>query len=165
MPNLYQLADEFNEIQSQLENMDVDEQTLADTMEAISFPIEEKAINVGLMIRNLESLADQIKEAEASMKSRREAAQKRADWLRAYLLQAMNMVNKPKIENAFLSLSVRKNKASVIIDVESAVPREYWVQPKAPEPIISKTLIKEAIDAGQQVPGAHIEQTERVQIK
>lgn len=165
MANLYQLADEFKSIEASLEDMEIDPQTLKDTLESVAFPVEQKAINVGLMIRNLESLADSIKEAEATMKRRREAATKRADWLRAYLIEGMNLAGKPKIENAMLSLSIRKNNKAVVIDVEAAVPKSYWVQPKTPDPVISKSLIKEAIDAGVVVPGAHIEQTERVQIK
>ncbi|MDA3876116.1 MAG: siphovirus Gp157 family protein [Halothiobacillus sp.] len=165
MANLYQLADEFKSIEASLEDMDLDPQTLADTLESVAFPFEQKAINVGLMIRNFESLAESMKQAEVGIKTRRESAEKHAGWLREYLLATMKSVDKPKIESALLAISIRKNPASVVIDLESAVPKEYWAQPKIPDPAISKKLIKEAIDAGKIVPGAHIQQAERVVMK
>ena len=165
MSSLYQLAEEFKSIEASLEDMDLDPQTIADTLESVAFPFEQKAINIGLMIRNFESLAESIKQAEADMKIRRESAVKHADWLREYLLTAMKSVDMQKIESALLAISIRKNPASVVVDVEAAVPKEYWSQPKIPDPVISKKLIKEAIDAGKIVAGAHIQQSERVVIK
>lgn len=162
--NLFELSEEYKDIESALSDMDIDEQTLSDTLEAARFPLEQKAVNVGMMIRNLEALSESIKQAESDMKKRRESADKKAEWLRAYLLQAMSTTGLRKIDNAYLSLSVAKNRPSVVIDMEAAVPLEFWVTPE-PKAAISKTLIKKAIESGASVPGAHIEQGERVVIK
>jgi len=126
MSSLYQLAEEFKSIEASLEDMDLDPQTIADTLESVAFPFEQKAINVGLMIRNLESGASAKKDAAAGILKRAASDEKKADWLREYLLAAMKSVDKPKIESALLAISIRKNPASVVIDVESEVPEEYW---------------------------------------
>ena len=126
MSSLYQLAEEFKIIEASLEDMDLDPQTLADTLESVAFPFEQKAINVGLMIRNLEAGASAKKDAAVGILKRAASDEKKAEWLREYLLATMKSVDKPKIESALLAISIRKNPASVVIDVESEVPEEYW---------------------------------------
>lgn len=163
--NLFELAEEYKGIEAAISDMDFDEQTILDTLEAARYPFEQKAVNVGLMIRNLEALSEQIRSAEGDMKKRRDTADKKAEWLRGYLLASMRTAGRKKIDSPLIALSVAKNRASVVIDVEAAIPKQYWTQPETPAPVVSKTLIKDAIDAGQIVPGAHIQQGERVVIK
>lgn len=163
--SLFNLAEEYQGIEAAIHDMDFDEQTMSDTLEAAIYPFEQKAVNVGLMIKNLDALSSAIKAEEESMKKRRESAEKKADWLRDYLLVSMQIAGRKKIDDPRVAISVSKNRPSVVIDVEAAVPKEYWVQPVPPDPKISKTLIKEAIDAGIVVNGAHLQQGERVTIK
>jgi hypothetical protein len=163
--NLFELAEEYKGIEAAISDMDFDEQTMSDTLEAARYPFEQKAVNVGLMIRNLEAGASAKKDAAAGILKRAASDENKAKWLRDYLLASMKAAERKKIDSPLIALSVAKNRASVVIDVEAAVPKQYWTQPAAPEPVISKTLIKDAIDAGQIVPGAHIQKGERVVIK
>ena len=50
--SLFALADEYKEIADQLAEMDVDEQTLADTLEGAAFPVEQKAKAIAAVIGN-----------------------------------------------------------------------------------------------------------------
>ena len=65
MTALYELAAEYRADCEKLADMDMDEQTLADTLEGLSGELEVKAQNVIMFTRNLEATAAAIKEAEA----------------------------------------------------------------------------------------------------
>ena len=165
LPALYQLAAEYRQAQTALIDLDLDEQTIADTLEGLSGTLEAKATNVGFMIRNLEGLAFQIKEAEVQMATRRKAIENRADAIREYLLTNMVACGINKIESPYFALTVRKNPAKVIIDDAGAIPNDLYRYPDAPPPEPDKKAIKAAIESGVQVFGAHLEQGVSLQIK
>jgi aromatic ring-opening dioxygenase LigB subunit len=60
-------------------------------------------------------------------------------------------------------LSIRKNPPRVVIDYEDMIPDEFLRTRTVTE--VARDEIKRAIQAGQDVPGAHLEQTERLEIK
>ena len=84
---LYQIADQYLVDIQKLQDMELDEQTLADTLEGLSGDLEVKATNVAMFVLNLENAADSIKAAEKAMAERRKALEARADRIRQYLLE------------------------------------------------------------------------------
>ena len=72
--------------------------TIADTIEAESYPLEVKAQNVAYAIRNLEVSAAAIKEAEQQMAARRKSIENRAQHVRDYLQTCMEIANVNKID-------------------------------------------------------------------
>ena len=70
-PTLYDIAAEYRALAEQIAGeCGDDEQTLVDTLEAIRAPLEAKAVNVALVLRNAEAAADAIDEAIKRMQSR-----------------------------------------------------------------------------------------------
>lgn len=165
MTALYVLAAEYRNAAEKLADLEVDEQTMLDTLESISGDLEVKATNVAMFARNLESTAASIKEAEAAMSARRKAIERRAESLRRYLLTAMQTTGIKKIESPHFCLSVRDNPPSVDVFDAAQVPAEFMRQPEPPPPAPDKTAIKEAIKAGKEVPGARLTQGQRLDIK
>ncbi|MGA0608873.1 siphovirus Gp157 family protein [Caldimonas sp. KR1-144] len=165
MTALYVLAQEYRAAAASLADLDLDEQTLADTLESLSGDLEVKAVNTAMVVRNMQSLAASIKEAEASMAARRKALEARAERLTAYLLQNMQATGITKIESPHFALTVKNNPASVVINEPGLIPAEFMRQPEPPPPAPDKTAIKEAIKAGKEVPGAHMVQGVRLEIK
>ena len=164
MTNLFNLAAEYKAVSDKLHDSDLDEQTIADTLEGMAGELEAKATNVGFVIRNLDSMAEQIKQAEEAMSKRRKAIENRSKWLKSYLLQSMLATGKSKIESPYFVISVRNNPESVVIDAESQLPDDYMREiPARYEP--DKTAIKQAIQDGFTVPGAHLARTQSLQIK
>ncbi|MEX3555283.1 MAG: siphovirus Gp157 family protein [Burkholderia gladioli] len=148
-----------------LAELDLDEQTVADTLESISGDLTVKAQNVAFVIRNLEATAEQIKEAEAAMSARRKAIENRADRIRRYLLDNMVHAGIQKIECPHFKLAVRDNPASVVIDEPGLIPSHYMTDPPPPPPAPDKKLIKKAIEDGFEVPGAHLARGKRLEIR
>lgn len=165
MTALYQLSAEYRQAADRLEQLDLDEQTIADTLESLSGDLEQKAVATAMVTRNLDALADSIKQAEAGMAARRKAIEARADSIRSYLLTNMLACNISKIESPYFELSIRENPPSVVIDCAVEIPADYFRQPETPPPAVDKKLVAQAIKDGFTVPGAHIERTKRLVIK
>lgn len=163
-PSLYTIAHEYRQACDVLADMDLDEQTLSDTLESLSGDLEAKALNVAAFLRGLEATAASIKEAEATMKKRREAMERRADSLRAYLLSTMLHTGIRKISGPYLELAVRLKPASVEIEDAAQIPADLLriPEPKPAEP--DKKAIAAAIKAGRDVPGARLAVGERLHI-
>lgn len=165
LPALYILAEDYRNAAAQLADLDLPPEVVADTLEGMAGDIEVKATNVAMFVRNLEATAEQIKVAEAAMAARRKAIENRAAHVREYLLTNMQRVGISKIECPYFKLAVRDNPPSVVVESIEHIPAEFMRQPEPPPPAPDKKAIAEAIKAGQEVPGAHLSRTQRLEIK
>lgn len=165
MTALYELAAQYRADADKLADLDLDEQTLADTLEGMGGELEVKAQNVIMFTRNLEATAAAIKEAETQMAARRKAMENRAAGLRRYVLENMQFAGIQKIECPLFKLSIRENPAAVEIYEPGLIPSDYMKQPETPPPAPDKTAIKAAITAGTEVPGAKLTKGTRLEIK
>ena len=165
MTALYELTKEYRSAAERLADLDMDEQTVIDTLESLAGDIEVKSKNVAFFIRNLESTASAIKQAESDMASRRKAIENRAARLKTYLLDNMMACQITKIECEYFKLSVRENPPSVVIDSVDLLPADYMRYPEPPPPVPDKVAISAALKAGEVIPGAHLERGVRLEIK
>ena len=164
MTALYLLTQEFREAAEKLADAELPDEVIADTLESLQFPIEEKAKNVAMVIRNIEASAKAIKEAADAMILRAKSEENRAKNLKGYLQSAMEATGITKIESPYFVISLRNNPESVVIDAESQIPADYMREiPASYSP--DKTLIKKAIQDGYEVPGCHLTRTQSLQIK
>jgi hypothetical protein len=162
---LYELAHAYRDTADRLADLDLDEQTITDTLESMAGDLEAKATNTAMVIRNIEANAAAIKEAEAHMAARRKALENRAARVKDYLLANMMVAGIQKIECPYFKLSVQDNPAAVEVYQPELVPAQFMRQPEPPPPAIDKAAIKEAIKAGQEVPGCRLTQGKRLAIK
>lgn len=128
-----------------------------DAMEALQMERAQKIENVGCWIKNLKADCEAIKAEEKTLRERREVMERRIESLRNYLEYALNgqKFNSPRI-----AISYRKSTQVSIPDPEK-VPAE-WYHAKYE---ISKADIKEALLAGEKVPGAFLEEKMNMQVK
>jgi hypothetical protein len=168
---LYHQTEEYLEAGRQLAAMaeagEIDQQALADTLEAIRHPLEVKAVNVAAYSKHLEYQAQIIDIEMERLRRYRVTLERQADALRDYLHDQMVKAGITKIEAVEgappFRLSIRKNPPRVVIDSEDQIEWEYKRSVTRVE--IDKQMIKDALRAGRSVPGAHIEQSERVEIR
>jgi hypothetical protein len=164
MTALYELAAQYRSAADQLSDLDLPPEVVADTLEGLSGELEEKAQSVAYMIRNLEVTADAIKAFEVAQAERRKAIERRAESLREYIRRSMEACGITKIEGPGIALSFRKSSA-VVIDEPALIPAEFLRTPEPPPPSPDKKLIADAIKAGKEVAGAHVEHRQSLQIK
>jgi hypothetical protein len=166
IPPLYELVRYRDELERLSDSGEIPPEEIADTLALLEGDIREKAINVAGFTRNLEAAADVIKAAGRQMLARAERLEKRAESVRNYLLFQCQAAGITKIEAPWFVISVRKNPPAVVIDDPSAIPQEYMrPPPPPPPPAPDKTAISRALKAGDDVPGAHLMQGERLEIK
>jgi hypothetical protein len=165
MTALYVLAHDYRAAAEKLADMDLDDQTISDTLESMSGDLEVKATNTAMFCRNLEASAAAIKEAEAQMAARRKAIENRAARIKDYLLANMMVAGVQKIECPHFKLAVRENPAAVEVYEPGLIPAQFMRQPDPPPPSPDKTAIKEALKAGAEVPGCKLTKGVRLEIK
>jgi hypothetical protein len=163
--NLFDIAAQYRADCEKLASLDVDEQTFNDTLESLSGDLEVKATNIAALTCNLEATAAAIKDAETQMAARRRIVEAKADRLRAYVLQGMQLAGVQKIETPFFALSIKQNPPSVVINEAGLIPAEFMRQPEPPPPAPDKKAIGEALKAGREVPGAHLQRGQRLEIR
>lgn len=165
MANIYELTADMMNILSMMDDPDLDQQTLKDTMEGIEGAYEDKFDGYAAVIRQLTSYINELEEEKKRIDARKEAFENNVKKMKKIMLESMNLTGKTKFKTAKNSFWTQKNKASVVIDAKSVwdIPEDFR-RYKDPEP--DKTKISEAIAAGQDFTGiAHMEQTESVRIK
>lgn len=166
MQPLYIIANQYRDALETLAELEPDDTAISDTLEGLQGEFEDKAVSVAAYIRNIEALAESIKQAEKEMADRRKKLESKAERIREYLKQQIMLVNVGnKIEAPWFTLSLRKNPPKVVIDNESFIPAEFMSQPEPPPPSPDKKAIAAALNEGKIVEGAHIEQSTRLEIK
>ena len=162
---LYNIADQYLVDLQKLQEMEIDEQTFADTLEGLSGELELKATNVAMFVRNLEASAEAIKAAEKQMAERRKVLESKADRIRQYLLDNMTRTGITKIECPYFVLSVRKNPPAVEVLNQDMIPDEYFDIPEPPAPTLNKNRLKEDLKAGVIVEGVKLTAGQSLSIK
>ena len=164
MTALYLIAAEYRTAAQQLADLNLDEQTVSDTLESLGGDLEVKAQAVGHMVRAMEADAAAIQQWAKDAQERARTVQARADRLREYLSANLLACEVQKVSGPGISLSFRKSSA-VVIDEPGLIPATFMRQPEPPPPAPDKTAIKDAIKAGGEVPGAHIEVRDNLMIR
>ena len=171
-PKLYELAHEFRTLFDAIAQFcddhpdldDLSKQALIDeNLGQIQQDFEAKALALAGYIQNLKLEQASVKEVQERFTKRLKQLDRTITQLNGYLLMQMQQVNVAKLSNSWLTLQVKTNPCKVIIDDESALSDEF----KTIEQVIkiNKTAISEQLKAGILIPYAHLEQSQRVEIK
>ena len=162
---LYTIADQYLQDVAKLQDLDLDPQTIADTLEGLQGDLETKATNVAMFVRNTQGIAKLKREAAKEMMRQADALDSRADNVLEYLLHNMQRTGISKIESPWFKIALRNNPPSVVVDDPSLIPARYMRQAEPPPPAPDKKEIKAAIEFGENVPGARLVTKQSVTIK
>lgn len=158
---LYQISDA---IRQALDHIELDEETgeilSADELHAVEAEAAEKIEATALYLRELDAEAKAAKEEADRMLARVKSLQKRSDYLKAMLLDALHATG--KVKTARVTVSIRTTQA-VAVDEGANLPEAYTTVKTTVSP--NKVAIKQALLDGVEVPGCHIEERESVQIR
>jgi hypothetical protein len=165
MTALYELAHSYRDAAEKLADLDLPPEVIEDTLESLSGDLEVKATNTAMVIRNIEAMAAAIKDAEAQMAARRKALENRVARIKDYLLSNMMLAGIQKIECPYFKLAVRDNPPAVEVYQPELIPAQFMKHPEPPPPAPDKAAIKEAIKAGQDVPGCKLTVGQRLEIR
>ena len=159
---LYELTDDYLRLLEFAEDPDCDPDVLKDTLEGIEGSIEVKADGYAKVIKELAARKEALDAEVSRLQNRSRTIDNNIKRIKENLTFCMVAIDKRKIKTDLFSFSVQKNQASVKFDIpEEEVPDEYMRIKKEPD----KTSIKKAIEAGEDISWAHLEQTEGVRIR
>ena len=158
---LYELTEEVYRLYEFAEDPEVDEEVFRDTLEALQGDIEVKAEAYGKVIKQMEADRKAIEAEIERLTARKERLVKSTATMKERLQQAFTALNVQKLKTDLFTFYIQKNPVSVVVDDPDAVPDEFFKVKKE----VSKTAIKEAIEAGQEVSFAHLEQSESIRMR
>ena len=121
-----------------------------------------KAEDYGHAILNLKAMAAAAKAEKDRLANLQKFYENACKRLENALTQAMQVFDRPKVENGSMRLSLRHSEATEVDDLDQ-LPAEY--KTTKVEVVADKTAIKKAIQGGQSVPGAHLVENVSLQIK
>jgi hypothetical protein len=162
MMSLYEMTAEYRHLMA----MDVDDQESVDrwnhALEMLTGQIDIKVTNIALLVKQLQAeeraLADEI----GRLQDKWQARQNKIEWLKRYMLEAMQLANITKTTDVRAEVRLQANPPSVNIVDEKAIPADYWLPQ---EPKLDKAGIRDMLKEGRPIPGAELVQTVGVRIK
>lgn len=134
--NLYELTADYLKLQSMLEDPDVDQQAVTDTLEAMDYAIEEKADGYVRVIKNMEGNIEAIKLEMNRLMSKKVLLEAGIKRLKTNLQESMIAMDKRKIKTDLFQISIQKNGGAipVIVDVPvEQLPDECVIITEAPD--------------------------------
>lgn len=150
MTQLYKLAEGFNvavaELNEMLESGEIDKSTIEDTLEGLEGELKDKAINIGLYIKNLRSDLSQYEEAKSEFDEKARAVKSKIEFYDRYLETNMRQSGIDSLKNEYVDIGFKSLPA--IVDVTGDVPKEYsTVVPESMRP--DKRLIAKKLKDGE----------------
>jgi len=163
MESLYEISREYL---AALENIEVDEETgevlNLEALDAIEGSLNDKAENVTCQIKYLKAFSENIKAEIGELGKRRKSVDKKVERLTEYVITCLDGIDKKKLDTPRTHIRIHESTATLVDDI-SLVPAEY-VKEKV-EVSADKAAIKQAILAGEVIPGASLVTNRNLQIK
>lgn len=158
MAKLYELTNQYKELELLSGDDAIPAEAIADTLEGIQGEIEAKAENIGKLCANWDGYIDAIDQQLAHLQARKKAIAARKESLKDYLRENMERLEIKKIESPFFTISCVAGRDNAVIDDEELVPDEFFkVIPETKK--LEKTAVTKALKEGKEVEGAHLEKT------
>lgn len=160
---LYEIPAEYRKV---LEGVQVDEETGeilgTDALVEFAGDLNETIKNTGLYLFELDSEAQQIDAQIKRLKARKDGMKRRADTLKNLMLDAMTSSGLKKVSDPLVTVYLRKSTATIVDNME-LIPKDLLRVKVETSPDL--VAISKTIKSGIEVPGAHLEERQDVNIK
>jgi hypothetical protein len=164
---LYELANDYLALLDAIDNDEIPEEAIADTLESITACIEDKADSIACLLKSLDADCIAIKAEETRLAERRKAKEKAHERIKQYLSETLQRAGLDKIETARNKITFRKSES---VEVDEAAFIE-WAQKNRDDlltysaPKVNKTEVKKALKDGAEIVGAELRIKNNIQIK
>lgn len=155
---LYEIEAKYRDLVEMLESDTVDPNHFK-AFDEIQEERGHKIAAICTLIKEARYEAEALKAEAKAMAHRADIAESVAERLCSYLEYVLTPGEKWK--DTHHAISWRTSEGVLVTDM-SRVPDQFWV---TPEPTISKIKIKEALKAGEAVPGAKLEKRNNIQVR
>lgn len=157
---LYNLTVRAKRLYEMLQDEDIDEQTVNDTLEAME--ADEKLESCAMLIRQLKADETALKDEKEWIEKKRSKISKDIDRFNEELRRFMEVSDQKSVKVGIFNISIVKNPPKTEIVNDELLDKQYFV-PQPPK--IDKAAIRAALLAGEEVPGAVLMTSTGVRIK
>lgn len=157
---LYKLAQEYDRLLALLDEIDADSDQIGVELEKIEAEMSAKFEALLKILFWKESMSDQLDAEIMRLQARKQAQQRRCEWIRWYLGKNLGPGN--TFECAIGKMSWRKSEVVERVAESELMPEHQRVRVSV-EP--NKEAIKRDLKAGLAVPGWVLQQKMNLQIK
>lgn len=148
---LYEMNQSWQEVFDMLLDTDVPEEAIFDTIEGIEASMDEKADSYAKILKSMEGDTAQIDAEIKRLQERKQAINRRHDWMKQSLFDMMKATGRTKFKTALFSFGIQRNGGKNPIGLTGTVPAQ-WLKPGDPD----MGKIREYLENGGQLPFAVI---------
>ena len=154
---------ELNNAIKTVKEKDLDPETLADTLESLELPRNEKLDNVATWIEENNMKLQWLKEKKRQLSDVETSIKNQNERLQEFLTHAIDDSGQKEIQTENHILKPRNYKDSVIVEATEKLPIDYIVCSEVVKP--NKKLIYEDLKKGKSIRGAHLKLNRKTVIK
>ena len=159
--NLYEIAGQYRAVLEMEPENDDELAAQMNALDELGGELTVKADNIVRYMRNLSSEADALKAEEDKLYQKRKAIENKHDRLKNYLAVQLYLAGIRELKAGIFKLRFQPTTPAISIIDESAIPEKFWIVKRE----VSKASIKDAIKAGEEVPGIEIQRGETLVIR
>lgn len=162
MGSLYELTGQYRELQQAIESAASPNEleAIMNTLEGMDAELEQRAENVVKVMRNTAANIAAIEAEIDRLKDRKETLENSIKRMQGLLRTSLHKVNKSKVQTPLFLVFLQDAPPKAVIDKEDDIPDDYVKTNITVTP--DKTAILNALKAGKEVPGAHMERSEQI---
>lgn len=164
MRTLYDLGDAFNGVMDMALDETMDLKVLEECLQTIEADIAVKCERGIGLIRNLDTLREGMEKESKRLSEQARILKNRIESIKVWYQRNLDAMGKSKVTTILGTMAVQNNPPSLKITDEDDIPLCYLdLIPARYE--VNKDAVKNALKAGEEVPGAHLEQGRSLRIR
>lgn len=166
--SLYAISDEIMQLMEAADAGDIPEEAFADTLECLEMEFDDKVDELVSYLKDLAARSAAIQAEEKNLAERRKIIERKYDRIKTYVADAMLSAGVNKFESARNRITFRRSEGTIIDDEAGFIA---WAMTDRddlltyPAPKINLTAVKKAIQNGEKIDGARVEEKQNMQIK
>jgi len=162
-PTIYTLAEDVLRLHALLLDAECTEETIDQAItEFLRGAGTEKLEQYCKLIRSLGREAKAIREEEKDLAAKRKARENAEERMKGRLQMVLEAGGLSKIDAGVFSIALQNNPPALTIDEGTDLPDELMI---VPPPVPNKDLIRERLEAGEEIPGCRLTQGRHVRIR
>jgi len=157
---IHNIGKEFYSLIEKYENGEISQEQFAESLMKVEENKIEKCGNAICYLNMLKHNIENMKAEEKRINTMRKSLESRTKNIEETFTYVLSRMGDKEIITRYGIMKIRKNPPSVVIDDETKIPAKYTSQKITITP--DKTKIKKAIQNGENVEGARLEQGEKL---
>lgn len=156
MESIFSISQRYNALLSLVEDESVPQEEVNNALAQVQDDVVSKAGNIIMYMHSLDGYESNVDAEIKRLNNVKKMIRSRKNRVVKATVSALNSMNQKSLMTGHGELKLKKNPPAVIVDDLTKIPTAFQRQKIQVD--VDKTKIKQAIKAGEQVPGVHLEQ-------